>query len=108
MTTKISDLVGIFPLIEQEFSQSDPVLVRQLKKCSPIQSCSVQNWLQSWPSAIQSCPYLSLVHAHLCHLPMVRVQACSVQVWCFRGSAMIARVALRLSDGAFESLGVDG
>jgi len=61
MTTEIFDMFKIITLKQQKFSQSDPDLVRQISKnCSPIQSWSGQNWLQSWSSPIQSCPCSSL------------------------------------------------
>ena len=75
ITTKIFDIFRIITLKQQKFSQSDPVLsanfekkmqsdpvlIRQFwKKCSPIQSWSGQNWLQSWSS-----PDPVLIRAHL-------------------------------------------
>jgi len=54
ITTKIFDIFRIITLKQQKFSQSDPVLIRQLKKnCGPIQSWSGQNWLQSDPVLIR-------------------------------------------------------
>jgi len=54
MTTDIFDMFKIITL-KQKFSQSDPVVIRQISKnCSPIQSWSGQKWLQSWSSPIQS------------------------------------------------------
>jgi len=48
-------MVRIITLKQQNFSQSDPVLIRQFKK--KLQSDAVLsglNWLQSWSSPIQS------------------------------------------------------
>jgi len=36
--TDIFDMVRRIALKQQKFSKSDPVLIRQLKKCSPIQT----------------------------------------------------------------------
>jgi len=74
VTTKIFDIFRIITLKQQNFSQSDPVLIRQIKKnCSPIQSWSGQNWLQSWSSPIQSRSVLisvagTLERLHRIHL----------------------------------------
>jgi len=53
-------------LKQQKFSQSDPVLIRLFSKnCSPIQSWSGQNWLQSWSSPDPcSCLTCSAQHNH--------------------------------------------
>jgi len=51
ITTKIFDIVRMITLQQQNFSQSDPVLIRQFSRnCSSNQSWSGQNWFQSWSS----------------------------------------------------------
>jgi len=74
MTTEIFDIFKIITLKHEKFSQSDLVLIRQIKKkCSPIQSWSVQNCLQSWSTPIQSCPCSSLLL--ICHFGSFRNSA---------------------------------
>jgi len=71
MTTEIFDIFKIITLKHEKFSQCDLVLIRQIKKkCSPIQSWSVQNCLQSWSTPIQSCPCSSLLL--ICHFGSFR------------------------------------
>jgi len=52
-----SDSLGwkSFRLLDSDSDSTALVLIRQFSKnCSPIQSCSGQNWLQSWSSPTQS------------------------------------------------------
>ena len=75
ITTNMLDVVRIITS-KQQISQSDPILIRQLKKnCSPIQSWSGQNWLQSWSSPIQPWSVLISGRGHL------NFQATCTVVW---------------------------
>ena len=74
-TTKIFDIFRIFTLKQQNFSQSDPVLNANFQKnCSPIQSWSGQNWLQSWSNPIQSWSVLisDIYHIYLIWLVVLK------------------------------------
>jgi len=63
MTTKIFDMVRIITLKQQNFSQSDPVLIRQLKKIAVRSSPD--------PAKIGFSADLVFIRAHLCCTPLV-------------------------------------
>ena len=77
-------MVGIITLKQQKFSQSDPVLIRQLKKnCSLIQSWSGQNWLKSWS------PHKCHENVSVCALKLVIADCCLVSISVATGSVSL-------------------